>query len=529
MKKYNAIKLLPLLMAMTPLVACGGGNSGNSLKIGIVKMGYGVQWAKDLKAGFEKETGIKVTISEFPGQAGADALATAVDNGGKFDLVFTKRGTFEADIYTKKSVKKFSPLYEDITESVYNYTNPGEDKTIGQKLSQDMKDYYNFDGHYYGMPWTSGFMGIARNYTIWEAMGYKDSDIPNTTDELMALCDEIYNKNYVFPGSEPISGKVYPFIYSDRAEYYTAIINLWTAQYEGKDMVDNYFLKGLGPDQTESNENFYTFDGQYAALETMQELLTGNNGHRQDPTTSVDFTTSQGYFYGGSGMFMINGSWLENESGMTSQSEIDFIRMPVVSSIKNKMSIKDDADADKKLSAAISYVDTHAVDGEDAPLTASDMKIVREARGYSYLGGGVDHQAFVLSYAKNKENGIKFLRYMYSDKGLNSYRQTMNGICLPATPCKNYDPLDSEISRFKKSVIKALEENSMFYESRKAKFFCLGKVDLHFQNGTGRSIVSALKGNSDQKAMTPDEIMNANYDYIKRELANIQDAMNQAK
>ncbi len=531
MKKNNIFKLLPLFVLVSPLIACNTSGGSNKLNIGVVKMGYGIDWVKDLAASFTNETGIKVVISEFPGQAGADALASAVDNGGKFDLVFTKRGTFESDIYTKKSVKKYSPLYEDLTESVYNYTNPSENKTIGEKLSQDMKDYYNFDGHYYGMPWTSGFMGVTRNVTLWNAMGYTDEDIPNTTDELMDLCDDIYSKHYVYPGTTPLSGQVYPFIYSDRAEYYTSIINVWTAQYEGKDTINNYFMKGLGPDQSEPNEYFYTYDGQSAALEVLGELLNGNDGHRQDPTTSIDFTSMQRAFYQGSAIFCINGSWLENESGSSSglQSEVDVIKMPVVSSIVNRLSIKGDANADKKLSEAISYVDSHDVDGSDAPLSASDMKIVREARNYSYLGGGVDHQAFVLAYAKNKDNGISFLRYMYSDAGLNSYRKTMGGLCLPATPCKEYEPLDTTISTFKQSVIKALEENQMFYESRKAKLFCLGKVDLHFQNGTGRSTVSLLKGNNDQAKMSVDQIMTENYEYIRKNLSDIQDLINQAK
>ncbi len=194
------------------------------------------------------------------------------------------------------------------------------------------------------------------------------------------------------------------------------------------------------------------------------------------------------------------------------------------------MSIKNDANADKKLSEAVSYVDTHDTDGTDAPLSAEDMKIVRDARSYSYLGGGVDHQGFLLAYAKNKDNGIDFLRYMYSDEGLNAYRKTMNGLCLPATPCTEYAPLDTTISTFKKSVISALEENYLFYESRKAKFFCLGKVDLHFQNGTGgRSIVSMLKGNAGLSALTPDQIMTINYDYIRTNLSSIQNDMNRAK
>ena len=525
----NIMKLSSFLLMMAPLAGCGGGSS-SGLTIGIVKMGYGVEWAKNLANSFTEKTGIKITVSEFDGQLGADSLATAVDNGGKFDLVFTKRQSFESDIYTKKSVKGYAPLYEDITESVYNYTYPGEDKTIGEKLSEDMKDYYGFDGHYYGLPWTSGFMGIARNLTLWKEMGYTDSDTPKTTDELMALCDKIYAKKYVSPGSQPVSKQVYPFIYSDRAEYYTSVVNVWTAQYEGRDTVNNYFMKGLGPDETEPNENFYTYDGQTAALEVMEELLVGNDGHRQDPATSVDFTTTQSYFYSGSAVFMINGSWLENESGSNSKIEVDYIKMPVVSSIVNRMSIKNDDNADKKLSEAIAYVDSHQTDGSDAPLSASDMKIVRDARSYSYLGGGVDHQAFVLAYSKNKDNGVEFLRYMYSDEGLNSYRKTMKGLCLPATPCSDYAALDSDISTFKRSVIAALEENYLFYESRKAKLFCLGKVDLHFQNGTeGRSIVSMLTGGSDLPKLTPDEIMTINYDYIKKNLSSIQDDINRAK
>ncbi len=541
--------MMPLFLAAGMLLSCGG-NKGNSdsgsegsatstdydalpttknLKIGIVKMGYGVQWVKDMANAFKGNSNINITISEFPGQAGADALATAIDGGGDYDLIFTKRGTFESDIYTKKSVKGYSPLYEDITESVYNYTNPGEDKTIAEKMSDDMKDYYGFDGHYYGVPWTSGFMGIARNKTLWTAMGYTDADIPLTTNELMDVCDDIYSKHYIYPGSSPVSGQVYPFIYSEKAEYYTSVCNIWTAQYEGKDNITNYFNKGYGPGETTSNENFYTYDGQIAALNVIDALLTGNDGHRQDPTTSVDFTTAQAYFYQGSAMFSVNGSWLETESGYEGV-DVDFIKSPVTSDIVNKMSIKNDSDADSKLSKAIAYVDTHDTDGSDAPLSAADMKIVREARNYSFLGGGNDHQGFITAFAKNKKNAISFLRYMYSDAGLNSYRNTLKGLFLPATPCTAYSELTSKPSVFRQSVIDALSDNQMFYESRKAKFFCLGNVDLHFQNGTGgRSIVSMLKGSNSLARLSVDEIMNKNYDYIKTWLADIIDNMNRAK
>ncbi len=555
MKKNALVKMMPLFLAAGMLLSCGGNNSssnggdgsdGNSassgastdydalpstknLKIGIVKMGYGVQWLKDMTNAFKSEANINITISEFPGQAGADALATAIDGGGDYDLVFTKRGSFESDIYTKKSVKGYSPLYEDITETVYGYTNPGEDKTIAEKMSEDMKDYYGFDGHYYGVPWTSGFMGIARNKTLWEAMGYTDEDIPLTTNELMDICDDIYSRKYVYPGSNPVSGQVYPFIYSDKAEYYTSICNIWTAQYEGKDNMTNYFMKGYGPGETTSNENFYTFDGQVAALKVIEGLLTGNDGHRQDPTTSIDFTTAQAYFYQASAMFSVNGSWLESESGYEGV-DVDFFKTPVTSDLVNKMSIKNDADADEKLSAAIAYVDSHDTDGADAPLSAEDMAIVRDARNYSYLGGGNDHQGFITAFAKNKKNAISFLRYMFSDAGLNSYRNTMNGLFLPATPCVAYGELANKPSVFRQSVIDALSDGQMFYESRKAKFFCLGNVDLHFQNGTGgRSIVSMLKGSNSLEKLSVEEIMNKNYDYIKTWLADIIDNMNRAK
>lgn len=488
MKKKLILSISVLGIMAAVLSGCGGSSSGDIpsrdgkpvLNVTIAKMGYGTDWLKNICTKYNEKTGVGFSFNILVGQDGVSTIQTQLDSYKlNADLVFTKKGTFEKDIYFTKGAKiggqVVDCMYAELSD-VYNYKNEGESKTIKEKMYSEYETQYNFSNKYYGLPWAGGIMGIVRNLTVWQQYGLTDTDVPLTTNELFTLCEKVKN--------DSDSTRTHnPFIYSVSDEYYTAIVNVFTAQYEGKDVMNNNFLKGKDPDGKYSPA-FYTYDGQEVALRVMKTLI---DNYQQKNPRSYDFTQMQQQFLLNKAMFCVNGSWLENEMTTSSAySEIDYIKFPVVSEIVKKTTFAKEADADNKLHQLIQYVDAHptAGDVQDKPSFASDkdVQIVREARQYAYLSSGADHQALVPIWSTKIDAAKDFLKYVYSDNGLEIYYQTLKGGTLPFTATRELTGVES-ISKFRKSVNAALAEGYMFAISSKARIFSLGKVSYYFANG----------------------------------------------
>ena len=88
-----------------------------------------------------------------------------------------------------------------------------------------MSTYETYGGEYtyFCVPWVTGMQGMVYNRTMFEEYGW---EVPNTTDDLLVLCDEIV-----------ADGEV-PFIFTSKENYWTCMMFLlWWGQYEG---ADNY-------------------------------------------------------------------------------------------------------------------------------------------------------------------------------------------------------------------------------------------------------------------------------------------------
>lgn len=542
MSKFTK-KLITLLLAIVcafAMVACtdGGGNSGgngdesnggnkgsSSLTISAVKLGYGVEWLNALAKAFEQKEGIEVKINNpAVGAVGQATLDTEIESkASDTDLFFNKRGWFSKAVYEGKIVaangKTYDSLYADLTDVWNSVVDEGSEKTIKEKMDKTYVASSEIDGKYYSLPWAGGVYGIVRNLNKWEELGLTAEDVPYTTNELFALCDKV-------------KGNIAPFIYSLESEYYTAWIPTFFAQYEGKASVEA-FMEGKDPDG-EVSEYIYTYDGQVEALKVLQTLLDKKNGYQHEKSSAIDFTSMQGQFIRGAALFSINGSWLENEAANFSSAKLDMIKTPVISSIVQKLSFcptdgngkklkaesfsqEQKKAADEKLVEIIKYVDaTDAGETAEKPdgVTDEDIAKVTEARHYSYMAGGTDHQAYIPSYAKNVENAKKFLKFMYSDEGMNIYCKTMKGATLPATPVGGYTT-ELTLSEFRKSVNAATEQGFVFDRTEKAKYFVLASVSACSTNGV--KPVSALR-----EGKTPQQIVDANSKDIKDKWESIK-------
>ena len=197
--------------------------------------------------------------------------------------------------------------------------------------------------------------------------------------------------------------------------------------------------------------------------------------------------------------------------------------MPVVSALSEKLSYYSAVatDNDAKLREMITFVDAHPTKGDNmgAPsyATAEDVEIVREARQMAYSMSGADHTVLIPSYSDKVDAAKDFLKFMYSDEGLNLYYKATGGAMLPVTPSEGYAASSVTMSAFRKNINNVLSENYIFdFGNNKARIFALGNVGMRWTNGGSSAVNAILNGD------TVDEIMNKNDSWIRSNWNTIQ-------
>lgn len=488
------------VLAVGMLTGCGGkgGSSkadADTLVITVAKLGFGDQWLTELAKAYEEKTGQKVQVISKVGESGLSAIKGELQSqSSETDIFFTRPSEFFKSIYRGAVTingEKYDCEFADLTD-VWESTPEGDDKSIKEKMNADFEAYYNVDGKYYGLPWADSVMGFVRNKNVWDKLKLTEEDVPRTTDEMFALADKVKAKGTA------------PFIYSLESEYYSSIAPIWFAQYEGSENMA-YFNAGLDP-IGEKSYNLYAYDGQVKALEIVERLVNKENGYHHATSESSSFTDMQSTFLLDQALFCVNGSWLEVEMGENyKDSNIDFIKTPLISDIIEKLdTVKDD----KTLSEVVAYVDG---DASKAPAGVSkeDVEVVRDARKASYMRGGFDHTALVPAYSNQLDAAKDFLKFMYSDEGMNVYYKATSGSQLPLTPSKAYD--DSvKVSAFRQNINALTKEgNFCVYGQGKAKIFAIGGVSCYWYNGSNNFVRALLDGK------TPDEICVTNNEYLK--------------
>lgn len=435
---------LSVLMIGSTLAACntGGAGGGGGLKgdggdkalnIRVWDGGYGTDWAYAVAEEFEKEYDIEVNVkgSSLRNQLSAE-MQTAEYKNQQYDLYFT-------DIMIRKT-----ELLTDLSD-VYSYTPAGEDKTIAEKFHSDVDKYYkNADGTYYYMPWGIGYTTLTYNADL-----ITEDMVPNTTDELAALCETLKGQ-----------GK-YAFTFGNDTNYWDMPFMEWWAQYEGLDKYNLYYNGKLEAD------GIYTSDviaqqGRLRSLEVLEELLGYENGYTDPASSSLGFMSAQKNYFEGKAAMMYNGSWLENEMSNLFPNGCPFtlniMKMPIISSIIERLdTISDDA----TLSAVVDYVDGKAGATLPAGVSEDDVAEIRRARNIYNASTG--HQVILPKSAHHVENAKTFLKFLYSKKGVNAYMQNSNGSNLMITG-EMYDAAwVNSLSPLQKSVLNMLNSDTIEY------------------------------------------------------------------
>lgn len=428
MKKMKKIAALMLATVMsTSLVGCGGNkktqgqtphNGGKEVEISYWNGGQGTEYLDAMiKAFNEKQSDWYVFYK-----------ATADASTAKTTYTVDYQNT--VDIYMNTTIfdhSKMIPL-DDLLDS----TADGDTKTLREKFNATyLEEEKAADGHIYSLTWGGGVVGIVYNKVLFEKAGIKE--LPRTTDELTAVCDKL------------LAANISPIISYKGEGYWNYIENVWQSQYDGIDYYNNNFYackdeNGKSP----SLDVFTKKDGRYQVLKAMEKFITpeyvysGSNSH--------DHITMQTLFLNQDIGMMANGAWLSNEmEGTGSTENFGVMKTPVISGITDKLTtVKGDTALRKLISAIDSVVDGKAsitdyqsgdgyvVDGKT--VSAADWDFVKSAR-CTVANQYPAQTLFIPSYSEEIEGAKEFLKFYYSDEGIQIIAKYLH-VNLPMELCE---------------------------------------------------------------------------------------------
>lgn len=326
MSKGKLLLLTSLASLSLPLFSCGESNDNDpkTLNVVLYNAGWGDEWLNDVKAKWEsKNEGYSVNITS------KYEVNTLISR-----RLSSKNNTDDLYISTDSIWKnyaaqgKFAAL-DDLMDEEVDGT-----KFIDKVSSEYRKDLYfttaNNEKHVYRLPWTNGIGGIYYNAKMFKDNGW---EVPSTTEELLALVNNIVENPVEVAGDDTRAVK--PFVFTgSNTDYFDYAIFNWWMQVAGYDEVENFFKY-----EDVENFNYNNENSPYHSLKTVveywRELFKPANYISGSLSYSKD--QAQNDFYNGKAAMMFNGDWLYNECltyGNSSSLEVKLMKMPTFTNAK---------------------------------------------------------------------------------------------------------------------------------------------------------------------------------------------------
>ncbi|MBQ8429892.1 MAG: extracellular solute-binding protein [Clostridia bacterium] len=392
MKKKVLTKALSLALCafMTvPAVACssgGGGGDGEKVDSNKTQLtvfhfftGFGDEWLHELADNFEEAV---KDISFEDGKMGVQIHP----KGDVRDFTSGQMKSSEHDVFFLEGPSDFLNIMADGAveplDSIIETPNADDNnQTIAEKLTEQQKNSFYYNGHYYGIPHYAGQYGLIYNKDLFDAKGFylaaepdeetgdvlisatnptksagpdgitgnEDDGLPRTYDEFFDLCIEIDAR-----GVEPVC---FPGMYVK--QHLTGLLASLVAAHEGATQMNiNHTFAGTaenlvvfnedgsikfenGTPVTESleitTENAWQLarqEGKYYAFDFIQRLLSNTVYYNEDDgeNESLSHTENQQNFLENESLgkrpsaMLVDGTWWEIEaddvfSYMTEQDE----------------------------------------------------------------------------------------------------------------------------------------------------------------------------------------------------------------
>lgn len=437
-----------------------------NLYIYAIEKGYGVEWINQLAAGFEaKYPGKNVHVETNPLQEMLLNTMMAGPQYNDYDLYFDVSGNSSAlydqyfDYFAEYEGQ--SGIY-NMTE-IYQAEIPGEGVTLESKLLDGVSEFIKLNrddaNGYYTFPWATSLMGLYYNIDVFQdAFGENwEGKIPNTTDELIDLCEELVRLGFT------------PFVYPGLLDYWmTSVLYTWWAQYEGLENYNNFY-QGFTYNEFEKtwirDKSVFEQQGRREALETLGTLLDQDKNFHPDYVNDYNannFRTLQVRFLTRDQKIAMYpcGDWLVQESGDERSSPVAMMKLPVMSALADKLTSIDKSSpeaSDRDLSEIIDYVDGTITEEQlSKEYSEPDIKIVREARSMALSKASITY-AFTPAYSNAKALVKDFLLYMASDEGIRIVKEYTDGGFLPF----KYDYDTTGFSELEMSMYNILQDATL--------------------------------------------------------------------
>lgn len=440
------------------LTACKKNVQGEKgvLSIASFEGGYGNTWTQALANAYMKyNPDVKVNV-ECNALVRDDAKAATESGVSATDLFFID------GISIGRTMEDYGTL-EDMS-SLYNLSPKAGDKEedvlikdkIMPEILDDMKysgDNANFAGKYYTCPTSSGPCSVILNTDALDnVFGAGNWKVPVTTSELISLADAIV-KAQAKVKIAGVNYTVYPFIYAGNAvEYWRYMYYPWIAQYGGEQVWEQMQdLKING----EYKKEAYQPEAKAVAYREFEKIIKRSNGYCETSSMNNQHTESQKYFFQGRACMYVTGDWIEREleSATIYKPNLKMIRTPIISALAEKIETDYSVtlgstaqEKDEKLGEIV-----RAIDAGETSLDGVEQSVfdrVKTARSYTYTLGNTAI-GFIMKNAVNKDIAIDFLRFMYSDEGLEIVLKESKSY-IPTVNAK--DLQTSNVSEFRKSV-----------------------------------------------------------------------------
>ena len=382
MKKHLAL-MIATLLASSSMVGCGGIGSGaggteGDLSVMVYAAGYGMEWV-DEAIRIYNEDHPDVTVSAEGDPLAFDSIKTQLENENcPYDVILVSSAYYDQFVANGLLLS---------LDSVYASTIPGTEKTVADVVNKQIQQANTINGSIYGVPWQqNNGSGLIYNVEMFAQYGW-DKDMPETMDELWALCDKI---------EQDTKGRVAPITFggADGNGYLNYNTCQWLCEYYGYDaMID--FLK------LESLDVFINQkEGRNKVYETLAKLMMGetSSGGKIALEGSIGATaiTAQTNFVNGAAAMMICGQWFPTEmqpyTDLT-QFKSGYLPMPHIN-------------ADKK--------------SGDGTIDTSNVRFSTDGNFMA-----------IPSTAKNPELAKDFLTYMFTEKSYTSFVKANNGLLRP--------------------------------------------------------------------------------------------------